>query len=99
MPFPQQTALAFNKATVESLEDGKKGCYGLFQQAQTGRVWIYVGKADNMRKRLLEHVNGDNPCITKYRPSHFVTVLASNNENLEKQLIGELDPYCNKKVG
>ena len=95
MPFPQQTARAFTRANVEAITPGQMGCYGLFIQ---GRAWVYVGKGD-IRKRLLDHLNGDNPCITRNRPTHYVTVVSDDMDALEKVLILELRPSCNQKVG
>jgi hypothetical protein len=94
MPFPNQTSRTFTRADVESLNKGQNGCYGLFKQG----VWVYVGKGD-IRQRLLDHLNGDNPCITRQAPTHYVTVLTQNMDQMEKTLILELDPVCNKKIG
>jgi|SRR5437660_3997018 len=95
MPFPQQTVRAFARANIEAITPGQMGCYGLFIQ---GRAWVYVGKGD-IRKRLLDHLNGDNPCITRNRPTHYVTVVSDDMDALEKILILELRPSCNQKVG
>lgn len=94
MPFPQQVPRIFNKANVEALNPGQMGCYGLFRQGQ----WIYVGKGD-IRKRLLDHLNGDTPCINRSNPTHWVDVVTSNYDALEKSLIRELKPACNQRVG
>lgn len=95
MGFPNQTPRAFIKANVESITPGQFGCYGLFVN---GGGWVYVGKGD-IRKRLLDHLNGDNPCITRTRPTHWVDIVTNNLDALEKALILELQPSCNKKVG
>ena len=73
MPFPQQPEQLFTKEGIEWLAAGQTGCYGLYRQGQ----WIYVGKSDDFRRRMLEHFNGDNPCITRARPTHYVTVLVN----------------------
>jgi hypothetical protein len=93
--FQNQTPRAFTKTNVEAITPGQFGCYGLFIN-QGG--WVYVGKGD-IRKRLLDHLNGDNPCITKNSPTHFVSVVTNDMDNAEKALILELTPSCNKKVG
>ena len=95
MAFPKQTPLPFDRRNVESLTAGQDGCYGLFQDKGS---WVYVGKGD-LRQRLLAHLNGDNSCITRNRPSHFVTVVTANKDALEKTLILELKPICNRRVG
>ena len=68
------------------------GVYGLFNA-----FWIYIGEADNLRARLLEHLSGDHPCIVRYRPSGFAFELVSSEDRRRrhKQLIKELRPRCN----
>ncbi|MFZ3322358.1 MAG: hypothetical protein WA190_08310 [Usitatibacter sp.] len=95
MPFPQQVPRAFTRANVEALNPDQMGCYGLFVH-QGG--WVYVGKGD-IRQRLLDHISGGNPDITRARPTHWVDVVTGDMDNEEKRLILELKPSCNKKVG
>lgn len=95
MPFVQQTPRSFNRQNIEALNLNQNGVYGLFKQGE----WIYVGKGD-IRARLLAHLNGDNPCITRKAPTHWVDeVVAGDPSNREKTLIVELQPSCNQKVG
>lgn len=96
MSFIQQTPRAFIKQNVESLNPNQFGVYGIFNQNR----WIYVGKGD-IRKRLLDHLNGDNPCILNAQPTHWVdeTCSESRMDIREKQLISELKPLCNERLG
>ena len=94
MPFPKQEARVFTKANVESINPGQMGCYGIYNH----NGWIYVGKGD-IRERLLDHLNGDNPCITRKGPTHWVGEVTRDYNNREKALILELGPSCNMKVG
>ena len=94
MPFPKQTPRQFTKQNILNITPGQTGCYGLLHQ----NSWVYVGKGD-IRDRLLAHYNGDNPCISRERPTHWVDVVVNNPDQLEKKLILELQPVCNKKVG
>ena len=94
MPFPQQTPRVFSKANIEAIPPGQMGVYGLFRQNQ----WVYVGSGD-IRARLLSHLSGDNPCITKMQPTHWVDEVTSDYVNREKQLIAELTPSCNQRIG
>lgn len=94
MPFPQQDPKPFNKVGIEWLKPGQFGCYGVFRQG----AWIYVGRGD-IRARLLSHLNGDNPRITRESPTHFVAVVTSDEENRERELILELNPIANRRVG
>lgn len=95
MPFVQQIPRLFNRVNIESIKPGLVGVYGLFKEGQ----WIYVGKGE-LRARLLAHLNGDNPFITRMQPTYYVDeILAVDPSLREKQLILELCPLCNQKVG
>lgn len=94
MPFVQQTPRPFTRAEITGLPADQQGVYGLFRPQR----WIYVGRG-NIRERLLAHLNGDNPCITREKPSHFVREVTSRSQSRERALILELDPICNRRVG
>ncbi len=94
MAFPSQTARAYTRESVQQLLSGQMGCYGLYRENR----WIYVGSGD-IRQRLLDHLNGDNPCIVSERPTAYVTEPTSNYIEREKQLIAELETACNRKLG
>ena len=94
MAFPKQESRQFTRANIEALSPNQNGCYGLFKQG----TWIYVGKGD-IRTRLLAHFNRDNSCIARQAPTHWVDMVTANMDQMEKDLILELDPLCNKKVG
>ena len=83
-----------SKEDVQRLADGQIGVYGVLRNEQ----WIYVGRGD-IKQRLLAHLNGDNPCILKENPTHFVAELAQYPEKRERELIIELAPVCNQRVG
>jgi hypothetical protein len=97
MSFTQQTPRVFNTQNVEAIRPGQNGVYGLFREG----VWIYVGKGD-IRARLLAHLNGDNPPIVAERPTHWVDEVFANPAAMDEreiQLIRELTPRCNQRVG
>ncbi len=94
MPFPSQDTRIFNRANIERLTPNQDGVYGLLK---TG-ILIYIGKGD-IRQRLLDHLNGDIPCITREHPTHWVDEVTSNMDERERQLILEFSPICNQRVG
>lgn len=94
MPFPNQEARPFTRQRVEAIAPGQMGCYGLYNSSG----WIYVGKGD-IRTRLLAHLNNDNACITGQQPTHFVDMVTSDMDRMEKLLIAECRPSCNKRLG
>jgi len=67
------------------------GVYGLYNV-----VWIYVGQADDIRARLLEHLTGDDACITRYRPTGFAFELVGPPERSRRlqELIHQTEPLC-----
>lgn len=94
MAFVQQNPRLFNKTQVEDLKPNQYGVYGIYKPG----VWVYIGKGD-IRQRLLDHLNGDNPSILKERPTHWVGEVTQNADEREKSLILECRPICNKRVG
>ena len=101
MPFPTQTPRTFTRENIKNIKGNPSGCYGLMRPAQTRHrpaVWIYVGKGD-IKERLIDHLGGDNACITQHAPTHWLDVVADDYNELEKQLIREYDPICNRRIG
>lgn len=97
MPFIQQRPREFNRYNVEFLNVNQYGVCGLFKKG----VWVYIGKGD-IRQRLLDHLNGDNLCILRLQPTHWVDEVYHDEMSAterEKQLILELSPICNEKIG
>ena len=94
MPFPEQNPNAFTRTAIEALNSDQTGVYGLYRQD----VWIYVGRGD-IRARLLDHLNGDNPCITREQPTGWVSEVTMYDVTREQELIRELRPACNQRVG
>ena len=94
MAFVEQTPRAFTREDILALNAAQHGVYGLFRANQ----WIYVGKGD-IRQRLLDHLNGDNVCITRSNPTHWVGEVTTNADSRERDLIVELGPLCNQRIG
>lgn len=95
MPFKEQKPRVFTKSDVKRLRSNQNGVYGILSNGN----WIYIGKAEDIRKRLLDHLSGDNPCILRENPTHYVgEVFSGDASEREKELILELDPLCNKKA-
>lgn len=87
----------YTKQDIESLNGSESGVYGI----ATATEWVYVGKGD-IRTRMLAHYNGDNPCIKNKKPTQWTGEVFTDSNAMdarEKQLILELQPSCNKKVG
>ena len=96
-PFPPQAPQPFTRASIESITPGQVGCYGIFGYTQSGVECLYVGKGV-LRERLLEHLSGENSCITRAGPTHWMAAITPDCDELEEQLILELAPKCNQRV-
>jgi hypothetical protein len=94
MLFPIPNRRAYTRTSIEALPPGKMGCYGLY----TRSAWVYIGKGD-IRVRLVDHLNGDNPCITKASPTSFSFIVTRNYDAEEVRLQSAVSTLCNKRVG
>lgn len=94
MPFREDVRKRFGWGEVQSLERGKKGVYGLYDSKR----WIYVGRGD-VADRLGKHLQGDNPCIVREKPTHFLVEYTRFTVAREKEFIAELKPVCNERIG
>lgn len=73
----------------------ESGIYGLFNA-----VWIFVGEADNIRARLLQHLTENDPSIRLYQPSGFAFELVSAQGRRERmqEAIRQVEPLCNIRL-
>ena len=94
MAFEGRKKRPYTKEDAEKLKKKQMGVYGIYKKG----TWIYVGRGD-IRDRMLAHIGGDNPCITRQKPTRWVGELSDDPVALEKKYIKELNPVCNKKVG
>jgi hypothetical protein len=93
MPF-NSTPYSFNWPTILTANE-VGAVYGLFSQTLAGYVCQYVGKTDNLRRRLAEHHN--NPPVAGI--THwFAEVHATEQQRTfrERVLIVEFRPPGNK---
>ena len=97
MSFANQTPRQLTKQNVEAVKPNQLGVYGIYKTNQ----WVYVGMGD-VRQRLLDHLNGDNACLLRQSPTHWVDEVIPDEARRirrEKELILELNPSCNQRVG
>ena len=77
-----------------------------YRGLEIGRVYVYVGRTDNLRRRLGEHipVNEQNPGLKDYllctdNAKCWYTVMdKSELKNVEKDLIRKFQP-CFNRIG
>jgi hypothetical protein len=94
--FAENRYLAYkwDRETIIATAPEASGVYGLYNA-----IWIYVGEADNIRARLLEHLAGDNPWINHYGPSGFAFELvpAQVRHDRYRELVRQAEPICERK--
>ena len=98
MPWSTAPPAPAPRESVVASAPAQSGVYAIFTSAR----WIYFGEGQDIRARLLQHVNGDNACITKAVPTAFsFELVAGADKRLGRQnaLILELRPVCNQQVG
>ncbi len=91
-PFPYDPVYVLTNAPPQS------GVYVIYTPNGPN---AYFGEAVNIRSRLLQHLNGDNDCITRSGATHFAWELVPAQSRVARQntLILELGSDCNQKLG
>lgn len=93
MPFPDQARRSFAAAEIERLPPGKRGVYGLFNDAGC----VFVGKG-NLRERLLLHLKSgyteEAHCVRKNAPAWFLIEETENFIVRHMGLVVEYAPRC-----
>ena len=82
----------FQRESILLYAPESSGVYGLYSA-----IWIYVGEADNIRARLLEHLVANYPSsINNYQPSGFAFELVSPLDRRRRleELLMELQPLA-----
>jgi hypothetical protein len=93
MPFANKMR-PYTKESILALSANQSGVYGIFHDT----VAIYIGSGD-LRDRLLDHISGDNACITANTPNLWTgEVLPSEPTGREGELIREYRPKCNRVI-
>lgn len=94
----------YNEAEIRKYVPTSAGVYLLWVYYKSGR-WgsYYVGKAENLEDRLLDHLSNDEPnsCIkenNKYRRGFMWIEITTEAERsgVEKFLYDSLKPECNQ---
>lgn len=94
---PGQPGYNFTRASILANAPTGSGVYVLF----TSETWVYVGEAGDIRARLIQHLDGDNACVTRLNPTGFQFELWPAHQRVARQdaLIVQLHPACNRRLG
>lgn len=92
MPFANFIAHVFKGAAVQMNAPALSGVYGL----SNASGWIYVGETDNIKARLLEHLQYPDVILQDKHPTGFCFELCHPYNRVARQnrLILELKPAC-----
>lgn len=93
MPFRNCFARVFKAAAIRREAPPFSGVYGL----SDSRGWIYVGEGDDIRARLLGHLQETDTLLARRAPTGFSFELSPPAERVarQRQIILEFDPVCN----
>jgi|HubBroStandDraft_6_1064221.scaffolds.fasta_scaffold240828_1 hypothetical protein len=96
MPWNNAATYVFGFFSV--MDDGptQSGIYAIYND----EGYIYIGEADDIRAKLINHLNGDYPCIMSRGPRSFRYELCAKDKRFRRQteLICELSPLCNIRI-
>jgi hypothetical protein len=72
---------SFNGLSIRLYAPAQSGVYYLHNSARC----IYVGEAENIRRALLGHLQGDIPWITVWAPTGFCCELCPETSRVQKR--------------
>ena len=97
MPWKNPTSYPLDRSSVAVHAPPRSGVYAIF----TRTTWIYVGESLNICAQLMEHLDGDNPCLTVF-PGLMWSYELHLSETCawrQEELVRELRPVCNSSLG
>lgn len=97
MPWNNPNSHSFSHLGIMLSAPSASGVYALYRVERL----IYIGESGNIRDRLVDHLNGDNDCITRENPGLFSYELHPAPQRVLRQnlLIQELNPVCSQRLG
>lgn len=92
-PWGNRTSYSFNRTSVVLHAPEGSGVYVLYSKT----TWLYIGEGENIRAQLLQHLDGDNACISVFPDLTFSYELIPSAMRAWRQdeLVSELRPICN----
>ena len=96
MSFTECGARAFTSISVRKNAPQSSGVYGL----SNGREWVFIGEADDIRARLLEHLEETATALANRRPTGFTFEECSPSSRVSRQdaLVRQFAPFCNSRA-
>jgi hypothetical protein len=75
-----QSGHAWSESSIKANAPTSSGVYTIYSA-----LWIYIGESNDIQRKLLEHWDGDNACITRAIPTAFVFEVCNLTERLRRQ--------------
>ncbi len=72
---------------------------GVYAVTKLDRSVIYIGRTDNLKRRMAEHCNDRGHCMHRHSPGLIIFEPGANERDRivrERTLIAEYNPPCNK---
>ena len=93
MGWKHLRSFAYTPASIRQNAPAAPGVYGIF----TPHTWIYIGESRDIQARLLQHLNGDSPCIAESGATLFSFELVPMQSLAARYqaLVLEYRPLCN----
>jgi hypothetical protein len=96
MSWNNPVPYVFGLFSVMDNAPAESGIYAIYND----KSYIYIGETGDIRARLINHLNGDYPCIMSRCPRSFSYELAPSGRRFRRQaeVIRELTPLCNIRL-
>ncbi len=97
MSFTECAARAFTAVSIQKNAPESSGVYGL----ANAREWIFIGEANNIRARLMEHLSEAGTRLMHRQPTGFTFEECSPGERIRRHdaLVRQFAPSCNRRAG
>jgi excinuclease UvrABC nuclease subunit len=94
MSFSECGARSFTAVSVRKNAPESSGVYGL----SNGREWLFIGEANNIRARLLEHLKETDTLLMNRGPTGFTFEECPTCDRILRQnaLVRQFEPVCNR---
>lgn len=88
---------AFTETDINRYVPAVSGVYGIYGR----NGLLYVGETNDMERRLLEHLSEPGTCIQRLGPTScgWEEVASSGRVSRQNELILQLKPACNQRLG
>jgi hypothetical protein len=96
MSFSEGGARSFTGISVRKNAPESSGVYGL----SNGRQWLFIGEANNIQARLLEHLEETGTLLSNERPTGFTFEECPPRDRVLRQnaLVRQFEPFCNHSI-